>query len=142
MKKKEEIFLEKRIVKLEMRMDDIHKELSQLIRSIEDLKSQPKIIQTRTNPWVVQAQEAMRRMDVRATVERLSTYKRSVEVILKAGKPLDALEISKLTGRSRNLESMYLKRLYSAGLVDRTREGRKVKYKIVDKKMIHRLFSQ
>jgi len=59
------------------------------------------------------------------------TLSPTIEALKHESKGATAEEISQITGRARNTESAYLRRLHLAGKVEKIRLGKKMRYKLV-----------
>lgn len=94
------------------------------------------------NPWAVEA--ARNLMDSRSfrrmIKESYETYRPTIEALEAASSWVTTEEVSKCTGKKRNTESAYLKRLSNANLIERKREGKKVLYRLKDRKSLNRVF--
>lgn len=102
--------------------------------------------QSRVNPWTQEAWS-----DVLRALESLTreppiefskeTFGPTIAALRKEEKGMTATDVAKITGRKRNTESFYLKRLYLAGITIRGVRGRKVLYSLTDDKTIHEKYS-
>lgn len=66
---------------------------------------------------------------------RFEIYLPTIDALMPVEGGSTAEEVSKRTGRSRNLESEYLNILYKAGLLRRIKSGKKIKYVPEDEKI-------
>jgi uncharacterized protein YjgD (DUF1641 family) len=90
------------------------------------------------NPWALETSrsltQAMNALDDEVVGKRmkklLEAYKPTLEALRTKPEGLTADEVKEKTGRSRNIESSYLWKLYLAGYATRERSHAKVVYKL------------
>ena len=139
------------------RIDKIEKALLELVKKVDTLEKTivsnfsivqiptPTILGTESgkiNPWVVRTSEALGatlKMVSQEIQESFSVYKKTIEALFRGSST--ATEVSKITGRERNTESAYLKKLYISGYLTRVHEGKEVKYSISNEDQIRRRFN-
>jgi DNA-binding transcriptional ArsR family regulator len=151
--------LEKRIERLEKKFDEIYTVVKEIKISLDDLvglvpskkmvpiraretSQLPRVISTPmsgtyekgANPWALRS--AQRLFSYEAGKEIIDgafeTYKPTIRALQSSSEGLTAGEISKITGRARNTEVLYLKKLQRAGFTKSQRKGRKALYKLVN----------
>jgi len=94
------------------------------------------------NPWAINA--ALNLLDSRVVRQLIKnsyeTYEPTIKALQQTNEWMSAEDVGKITGRKRNTETTYLRRLYEAGLVKRKKQGRKVVYKLGDIRSVQRIF--
>lgn len=68
-------------------------------------------------------------------------YKPTVDALLNAKKPMNAEEVSKITGRWLSLEYVVLNNLQQAGLLEKTRKDSRNIYKLQSIEKVHSHFA-
>jgi hypothetical protein len=88
----------------------------------------------RSNPWLNTALQELAQIDAQSFVRQThETLKPTIMALLNSAKGLDAEAVGRQTGRERNTESFYLNRLCRMGLVEKSKKGRMIEYKISNK---------
>lgn len=149
----EEEELGSRMENLENTVESLRKEVTS---AVNDLKSAIEALSERlpvtvkngerANPWTLEVRE-----DVIRALESLrqgppiefskETFKPTIEALKKKNEGMTASEVGNITGRKRNTESFYLKRLYLAGITRRWVSGREVIYALTDDREIVKKYS-
>ncbi len=104
----------------------------------------------RPNPWALETSQfltqAMSNVDSELLNKRmgrlLETYKPTLDALRSAPQGLTADEVKEKTGRSRNIESSYLWRLYLANYLIRKRNRRRVVYQLKETKELKQVFAE
>jgi len=78
--------------------------------------------------------------DKRILSELRRSYSRTIIAHLAADGPLTTSELAERVGRSRSTVSWHLSRLHEAGMVEKRREGRHVRYGLVDRDRLLTLY--
>ena len=123
-------------------------EIKKLSLAIEELRNEMKTIRktqerslsaTMSSPidrsvfsWAAISKEAILGSDplILPTNSSRETLQSTIEALEQNPQGSTADEISEITGRARNTESAYLRRLHLAGKVEKIRDKRYVKYKL------------
>ena len=150
----EEERLGNRIENLEKLVESLREETIEVKSAVNNLKSViegfserfPVAVENggRVNPWTQEVQE-----DIVKALESLKqssptkfskeTFRPTIEALRKKKEGMTASEVGDITGRKRNTESFYLKRLYLAGITKRWVRGREVIYALTtDRKIIEK----
>jgi DNA-binding transcriptional ArsR family regulator len=142
----EEEKLGNRMENLEKLVESLRKETIEIKSMIEGLSERlPLTVKNgRANPWTQEVQE-----DIIKALESLKqsppakfsrgTFRPTIEALKKKKEGMTASEVGDITGRKRNTESFYLKRLYLAGITRRWVSGRDVIYALTtDRKIIEK----
>jgi hypothetical protein len=108
------------------------------------------VSQKTPNPWALETSrsltQAMNALDNEIVGKRMrklfEAYKPTLEALRSKAEGLTADEVKEKTGRSRNIESSYLWRLYLAGYATRERRHAKVVYKLKASSDLAQVFGQ
>ncbi|MBU7048046.1 MAG: winged helix-turn-helix transcriptional regulator [Theionarchaea archaeon] len=143
----EEEKLANRMENLEKLVESLREETVEIKSMVEGLSERlPLTVKNggKINPWTQEVQE-----DIMKALESLKqspparfsrgTFRPTIEALKKKKEGMTASEVGDITGRKRNTESFYLKRLYLAGITRRWVSGREVVYSLTtDSKIIEK----
>lgn len=152
-RKKDEPSVEEQIQELRRDISAITTEISDLKTIVADLRGEamPKLLMPmeKANPWTLQTASKLSyalageiaslgsalsgNLNDQYALKLLETYRPTLNALKSVAEGCTAEEVGKITRRSRNLESGYLYRLYLAGLLERRKIGRKIKYVLENK---------
>ena len=117
-------------------MDEVEKRVSQLSNIIKELRYRLDLLQN-TRKSVDIEPLSLQRSVQRNIMTKVDINKRSLptpqkltfnEVLNQGDKGVTAEQVAQCTGRSKNLESSYLHKLFENGYIKRKRIGRRVYY--------------
>ena len=141
---------------LENLVESLRKETMEVKSAVNDLKSMvealserlPAIVKNegRVNPWTLEVRgdvmRALESLKQRPPIEfSKETFEPTIEALKKKKEGMTASDVGNITGRKRNTESFYLKRLYLAGITRRWVRGREVIYALTDDREILEKYS-
>jgi len=133
-------------------LDETVGEIKKLSLVIEELKSEvetiknvqgrtlsatmPSPIERSSLDWATISEEAILGSDplILPIYSSRETLQSTIEALQIYPQGATADEVSEITGRARNTESAYLRRLHLAGKVDKIRDKKSVKYKLANSK--------
>jgi predicted transcriptional regulator len=151
--------LERQISDIMAKIDEMSKVISSVFDIVSEIQSKNAYSNFNTegstpieaNPWARQAGNDLRRAlnaDVNSLAQMFSNpnvlerplslkaiepYLPTLRELIKSDEGITAEQISEVTGRSRNTESSYLFKLFLAGVVDRSKDGKIARYSPKDR---------
>ncbi|MEM2980186.1 MAG: winged helix-turn-helix domain-containing protein [Thermoproteota archaeon] len=143
--------LVKRIEKLEKTMKALTISVQKMLAEFSVVKQTPDrfktpfyLVKDTPNPWAQQAVEELpniiHRVGRNIVTTSPDTYKPTLQALIKKSEGATASEIAEITGRKRNTESAYLRRLNLAGLVEAERKKNRTVYKLKNEEELKQLF--
>ena len=94
------------------------------------------------NPWALKSAQNLFTYDIGKQIidGAFATYKPTIDALLAAPRGLTAIEVSQITGRARNTEAAYLKKLQRAGFAKREQLDGKAIYRLVEADRLPEVF--